>query len=56
VIAERAVEIRAGDTAEALEARVRAAEPEFFVETLQRIARGELKLPCATGYISDNLP
>jgi phosphoribosylglycinamide formyltransferase-1 len=56
VIAERAVEIRAGDTAEALEARVRAAEPEFFVETLQRIARGELKLLCATGYISDNIP
>jgi phosphoribosylglycinamide formyltransferase-1 len=34
-----------GDTAETLEARIRAAEPGFFVETLQRLTRGELKLP-----------
>ncbi len=45
VIASRPVEVRPGDTPEDLEARVRAAEPEFFVETLQRIARGELRLP-----------
>lgn len=45
VVAERAVEVRPGDTAELLEARVRAAEPAFFVETLQRIARGDLTLP-----------
>jgi phosphoribosylglycinamide formyltransferase-1 len=34
-----------GDTAETLEARIRAAEPGFFVETLKRLARGELALP-----------
>jgi phosphoribosylglycinamide formyltransferase-1 len=39
------VPLERGDTAETLEARVRAAEPQFFVETLQRLARGELHLP-----------
>jgi len=41
------VPVEPGDTAETLEARVRAAEPGFFVETLGRIARGELALPKA---------
>jgi phosphoribosylglycinamide formyltransferase-1 len=45
VIARKAVPLRPGDTAEALEARVRAAEPAFFVETLQQIARGDILLP-----------
>jgi phosphoribosylglycinamide formyltransferase-1 len=40
-----AVPLQPGDTAETLEARVRAAEPGFFVETLRRLARGELALP-----------
>jgi phosphoribosylglycinamide formyltransferase-1 len=44
-VAELAVPIEPDDTPEALEARVRAAEPGFFVETLQRLARGELRLP-----------
>ena len=44
-VARRIVPVEPGDTAEALEARVRALEPGFFVETMQRIARGELKLP-----------
>lgn len=44
-IARRAVPLSPGDTAEALEARVKAAEPAFFVETLQRLAAGELALP-----------
>jgi phosphoribosylglycinamide formyltransferase-1 len=44
VIARKAVPLEPGDTAETLEARVRAAEPAFFVETLQRIARGEIAL------------
>ena len=34
--------VPAGDTAEALEARVAAMEPGFFVETLARIAAGEI--------------
>lgn len=45
VIASRSVPVEPGDTVESLEARVRAAEPEFFVQTLQRIASGELALP-----------
>jgi phosphoribosylglycinamide formyltransferase-1 len=45
VVARRGVEVRPGDTPEALEARVRALEPGFFVETLQRIAEGTLALP-----------
>src|SRR5262249_12171707 len=44
-VAERVVPIALGDTVETLEARVRAAEPAFFVETLKRLARGELVLP-----------
>lgn len=45
VIAQRPVEILPHDTVETLEARVTALEPAFFVETLQRIGRGELVLP-----------
>jgi phosphoribosylglycinamide formyltransferase-1 len=43
-IARKAVQVLAGDTPETLEDRVRAAEPGFFVETLQRLSRGELSL------------
>lgn len=45
VLARQAVPIAPGETADSLEAKVTALEPEFFVETLQRIARGELRLP-----------
>jgi phosphoribosylglycinamide formyltransferase 1 len=44
-LARRSVPVLAGDTAESLEARVKALEPAFFVETLARIADGQLKLP-----------
>jgi phosphoribosylglycinamide formyltransferase-1 len=44
-VARRSVEVRPQDTPETLESRVRALEPGFFVETLQRIARGDLDLP-----------
>jgi len=44
-IARRSVPIPPNDTAEALEDRVKGLEPAFFVETLQRIAGGELELP-----------
>lgn len=44
-IERRAIPVRPGDTAEALEARVRAVEPRFFVETLRRLAAGTLRLP-----------
>ena len=45
VIAARQIPLQPGDTAQSLEARVTAAEPSFFVETLKRIANGELALP-----------
>jgi len=45
VIERRTVPVLPGDTAEALEARVAAMEPGFFIETLARIAAGELRLP-----------
>lgn len=45
VIAHRTVPVLPGDTADALEARVTAMEPGFFVETLRAIAAGELRLP-----------
>ena len=44
VIARRAAPVDPGDTPESLEARVTALEPAFFVETLGRIARGEIVL------------
>ena len=44
-IARTVVPVLAGETAESLEARIRALEPQFFVETLARIASGELSLP-----------
>ena len=45
VIERRTVPVLPGDTAEALEARVAAMEPGYFVETLARIASGDLRLP-----------
>jgi phosphoribosylglycinamide formyltransferase-1 len=44
-VARRVVPVLPGDTAETLEARVRETEPGFFVETLQRLSRGEIVLP-----------
>jgi phosphoribosylglycinamide formyltransferase-1 len=44
VIAERAVPVPPDDTPETLEARVTGLEPAFFVETLRRIATGEIVL------------
>lgn len=45
VIARRTVPVEAGDTADSLEARVTAMEPGFFLETLQAIGEGRLRLP-----------
>lgn len=46
-LARRTVPIHAGDTPQSLEDRIKALEPPFFVETLQRIAAGQLQLPPA---------
>jgi len=56
VIARRSVPVLAGDTPEVLEARVRALEPAFYVETLRRITEGAIALPRGAPFISDNLP
>src|SRR5436190_8628975 len=48
-VARRVVPVQAGDTPQTLEARVRAAEAQFFVSTLRRIAGGELRLPGQIG-------
>jgi len=45
VIARRRVPVEPGESAESLEARVTGLEPDFFVETLKRIAEGALALP-----------
>jgi phosphoribosylglycinamide formyltransferase-1 len=45
VVARRLARVRAGDTAETLEARVTAMEPDFYIETLRRIAEGAIALP-----------
>jgi phosphoribosylglycinamide formyltransferase-1 len=45
VLARVEVPVAPGDTAETLEARVMAAEPKLFVDTLMRIAAGEAVLP-----------
>ncbi|MBV8681591.1 MAG: phosphoribosylglycinamide formyltransferase [Caulobacteraceae bacterium] len=44
IVAQQRLAIQAGETAESLEARVMAAEPKLFVETLQQIADGRLSL------------
>lgn len=44
VIARMSAPVEPGDTAESLETRVTGLEPGFFVETLSRIARGEIVL------------
>lgn len=42
VVARMSVPVATGDTAETLEGRVTGLEPGFFVETLRRIAAGEI--------------
>jgi phosphoribosylglycinamide formyltransferase-1 len=45
VLARREVPVLPGDGIDEIEARVRAAEPGLYVETLHRIASGEIPLP-----------
>jgi phosphoribosylglycinamide formyltransferase-1 len=47
ILAQLAIPLSPGETADSLEAKVTAREPGFFVETLKRIASGELALPPA---------
>lgn len=45
VLAERRVRVMKGDTAESLSERMLPLEHELYVDTIARIARGELELP-----------
>jgi phosphoribosylglycinamide formyltransferase-1 len=45
IVAQVRLAIAPGETAESVERRVMAAEPKLFVETLQGLASGSLKLP-----------
>ena len=45
VIAQASAPVRLEDSVQDIEARVRALEPDLLVETLRRIADGELDLP-----------
>ena len=45
ILARRDLPLTAGETVDSLEARITALEPAFFVETLQAIASGDLRLP-----------
>jgi phosphoribosylglycinamide formyltransferase-1 len=44
ILAQRKAPVRAGDTSESLAARVLEVEHHLYAETLQRIARGEIKI------------
>ena len=45
IVAALSVALNAGDTPDALEARVKALEPGFFAEINAALARNELQLP-----------
>ena len=55
-IAAMQIPLADGDDADAVEAKVTAAEPGFFIDVLRRISTGELALPPTPSPISDNLP
>ncbi|WP_176695953.1 phosphoribosylglycinamide formyltransferase [Phenylobacterium immobile] len=52
VVAQRVVPVLPDDSAATLQLRIAAQEPAFFVETLIRIANGELHLPLGGHVIS----
>ena len=49
IVAQARLQVEPTDTAETLAARVLELEHTFFVETLQRVAIGDLRLPKVTG-------
>ena len=44
-IARQIIDIAPGETPDSLEASIKAREPGFFLETMQGIARGDIRLP-----------
>lgn len=55
-LAQLEVRLAQGDDAAAIEAKVTAAESDFFVEVLRQICEGGLALPERSPIISDNVP
>jgi len=55
IVATKHIGLDTGESAASIEAKVTAAEPGFFVQVLQRIAEGALRLPQPSDPISDNL-
>ena len=45
VIAQHRLPVHPGDTAEDVENRVKAAEPDFYIQTLRALLSGEITLP-----------
>jgi len=45
VVAQKTLPVKPEDSAEDIENRVKAAEPDFYIETLRKIISGEIKLP-----------
>lgn len=44
IIAQKRLPVLSGESVEDIEAKVKAAEPDFYIETLQKILSGELSL------------
>jgi phosphoribosylglycinamide formyltransferase-1 len=44
VIAQKKIPVTNGDSVDDIEAKVKSAEPDFYIETLQKILSGEITL------------
>lgn len=45
IVAQKTIPLDVGDDVDIIEAKVKAAEPEFYIEVLQKIISGKIKLP-----------
>jgi phosphoribosylglycinamide formyltransferase-1 len=50
MVRQRRVPVYRGDSLDTLKARVRAREKEFVIETLEKIAKGEIRLVAGTDF------
>lgn len=44
IVAQKRIPVAGGDSVDDIEEKVKAAEPDFYIETLQKILSGELSL------------
>ena len=44
IIAQKVINVSSDDSMEMIEEKVKAAEPDFYIQTLQKILSGELSL------------